>query len=328
MKKILILSLITCMILTGCGVGISMSDENTDMESSVGIFNVHTSYFDRYSIDKDEDSCEARGRLHQAADDGNCIITYVTAEDGDGSVKITGSMDCPRGNLRLVYKAPDGTETLIADGSDKAIDVRVDAAEGESSIGFVGDGESAVCDFRIKMVADGGVTFAGIMENDSVEDIEDMEIPEVPEEHEKPEKPEIPGGMERSGDMDEDVENIEMDLDNIDEDLEDTGLDEIENNWPESIRYYSNGSSANPMSTGFEIDAPMTVSISCATRGGKLRLKIVRHGLLGEIGETVYLDETNPDGEYTVELDKKGQYKVLFYAKEHVGSVEIIPENE
>lgn len=328
MKRIIILSLITCMMLTGCRVGISMSDENTDLESSVGIFNVHTSYFDRYSIDKDEDHCKVKGTLHQAADDDNGVITYITAENGDGSVNVTGSIRCTRGNLRLVYTAPDGTETLIAEGTDKKIDAQVNVAEGEGSIGFASDGERAVCDFGIKMETGDGVTFAGIMENDSVEDIEDMEIPEIPEEHEKPEKPEIPEDMEKSGDMDEDVKNIEVDLDHMDEDLEDAGLDEIENNWPEGIRYYSNGSSADPMSTGFEVDAPMAVSVSCATRGGKLRLKIVRHGVLGEIGETVYLDETNPDGEYTVELDKKGQYKVLFYAKEHVGSVEIIPENE
>ena len=324
MKKILILSLITCMLLSGCRVGISMSDKNTDKESSVGIFNVHTSYFDRYSINKDEDSCEAKGRLHQAADDDNCIITYLTAEGGDGIVNITGNMDCSRGNLRLVYTAPDGTETLIADGSTKAIDVRVDVTEGEGSIGFAGDGESAVCDFRIKMAADGGVTFAGIMENDSVEDIEDVEIPEIREEPEKPEKPERSEGTEKSKGMDENMENIETDMDDIGEDIEAGGLDQIEDNWPESIRYDGDGVYADPMSVQFQVDAPMTLSLSCVTRRGELRLKIVNNDTLKE----TYFDEMNPNGQYTVDIDKKGTYTMLFYAKWHVGSVEMSPGND
>ena len=324
MKKIIFLSLITCILLSGCRVGISMSDENTDMKSSVGIFNVRTSYFDRYSIDKDEDSCEAKGRLHQAADDDNCIITYMTAEDGDGSVNITGNMDCSRGNLRLIYKAPDGTETLIADGSAKAIDVRVDVAEGESSIGFVSDGESAVCDFRIKMAAKGGVTFASIMENDSTEDIEDMEIPDIREELEKPEKPERPEGIGKFEDRDESAENIKANMDDIDKDIEAGGLDQIEDNWPESIRYDGDGVYANPMSVQFQVDAPMTLSLSCVTRRGELRLKIVNNDTL----EETYFDEMNPNGQYTVDIDKEGTYTMLFYAKWHVGSVEMSPKDD
>ena len=276
MKKNIVLSIIICMFLSGCGIRVYEADESTDAELSVGIFDVETSYYDRYSMDSDEDSCKVKGTVHQAADDDYGVLTYITAVDGS-SVSVTGSMKCTKGNLRLVYTAPDGTETLIADGTDRKINAQVNVEEGEGSIGFTSDGEGAVCDFGIKMKTDGGATFASIMERERIEDI---------------------------------------------------GLDEIENNWPESICYYSNGSSANPMSTGFEVDAPMTVSVSCVTRDGKLRLKIVRHGVLGEIGETVYLDETNPDGEYVVELDKKGQYKVLFYAKEHVGSVAIIPEDD
>lgn len=101
MKRIIILSGVICILLSGCGVRIAMSDEDMNMESSVGIFNTYTSYFDRYSIDKEEDCVEAKGRLHQAADDDNSIITYLTAEDKDGSVNITGNMDCSRGSLRL-----------------------------------------------------------------------------------------------------------------------------------------------------------------------------------------------------------------------------------
>lgn len=288
MKKSIVLSIIICVILSGCGIRMSRADESTDEEWSVGIFNESTSFFDRYSMDRDEDSCKVKGTLHQATDDDYGVLTFITAVDGGSSVSVTGSMKCTKGTLRLVYTAPDGTETLIANGTDRKIDAQVDIAEGEGSIGFANDGEGAVCDFGIKMKTDGGATFDSIMERDEIEEEESIEP-----------------------------------------DLGDGGLGEVvENNWPESIRYHSNGCSANPMSTGFEVDAPLTLSVSCATRDGKLRLKIVRHSVLGEIGETVYFDETDPDGEYTVELDKEGQYRLLFYAKEHVGSAVIMPVEE
>ncbi len=304
MKKIIVLPLITCMFLSGCGFGISMSGEDADMESAAGIFDVHTSYYERYSIDQDEDVCEVKGTLRQAADDYNSVITYLTAEEGGGGVSVTGFIECRRGNLQLVYTAPDGTETLIAEDTDKKIDMQVDVTEGEGSIHFAGNGESAICDFRIKMKADASVRFTGIMEPEAAGMEEDPESQECIE----------------------DLDSAEMGVEDTLADIEDIGVDEIENNWPESIRYHSNGCSANPMSTGFEIDGPVTLSVSCATRSGKLRLKIVRHSILGEVGETVYFDERNPDGEYTVDLDKKGRYNLLFYAGEHVGSVEIIPE--
>lgn len=288
MKKSMAMLIVICVILSGCGIRMSRAGEGTDTELSVGIFNESTSFFDRYSMDRDEDSCKVKGTLHQAADDDYGVLTFITAVDGGSSVSVTGSMKCTKGNLRLVYTAPDGTETLIANGTDRKIDAQVDIAEGEGSIGFANDGEGAVCDFGIKMKTDGGATFDSIMERDEIEEEESIEP-----------------------------------------DLGDGGLGEVvENNWPESIRYHSNGCSANPMSTGFEVDAPVTLSVSCATRDGKLRLKIVRHSGLGEIGETVYFDETNPDGEYTVELDKEGQYRLLFYAKEHVGSAVIMPVEE
>lgn len=54
-------------------------------------------------------------------------------------------------------------------------------------------------------------------------------------------------------------------------------------------------------------------------------MKIVSGGLAGE---EVYFDEVNPDGIYTVDLDRKGTYRALFYAKYHVGSVEIVAADE
>lgn len=289
MKRVTALLVITCMLFSGCGVRISTADEEVNIESSVGLFNQHTSYFDRYSSEKDETTCKVKGILHQAADDRNGVITYVTAQDGIGSMAITGSMNCTKGGLRLVYMSQDGTETLISDGTKRKIDTQIDVAEGEGSICFASNGESSVCEFNIKMEAGNGVTFANIMEE---------------------------GESTR-----EDLQDAEESL----KDIEDINLDEIENNWPESIRYSGNGVYADPMSVSFEVEEPMTLSVSCITTGGKLRLKIVDND---NFAETVYFDENDPVGTYTVTIDKKGTYKVLIYAKYHKGSVEIKPMAE
>lgn len=102
--------------------------------------------------------------------------------------------------------------------------------------------------------------------------------------------------------------------------MEELGIRELEENWPESICYNADGVYGYPLYTEIDIDTPMTLSVSCETLDGSLHLKI-RNADTKEI----YFDEKNPDGEYTVNIDKAGTYQILFYAKEHVGSVEIVP---
>lgn len=101
---------------------------------------------------------------------------------------------------------------------------------------------------------------------------------------------------------------------------EELGIRELAENWPESICYNADGVYGYPLYTEIEIDTPMTLSISCETLAGSLHLKIVNADT-----KEVCFDEKNPDGEYTVNIDKAGTYQILFYAKEHVGSVEIVP---
>lgn len=284
MKKITVFTMIACMLLSGCGAGVPAPGKNA------GILNVHTSYFDDYSMDKDENTCKVRGTVHQAADDRNGVITCVTAEGGNGSIAVTGSMECTEGNIRLLYMAPDGTETLIAEGIDGKIDAQVDVAEGEGNICFASDGKSAVCRFDIKMEAGECVRFSGSMEETE--------------------------GMEETESM-EDVEDI-----GDTGDIEEIAIEAVEDNWPESILYNSDGIYADPLSVTFEINQPTTLSLDCKTRDGKLRMEIA--GAEGSDKET-YFDETDPEGIYTVAIDKAGKYQILFYARYHVGSVEITP---
>lgn len=114
------------------------------------------------------------------------------------------------------------------------------------------------------------------MENTEIP--EELETPEQLENTEIPEDQDIP----KDQDISEEPENKEApedlkalkELENI-EIPEDIGMEEIiEDNWPESIRYHADSVYANPMSVTFQIDEPMTLSLVCKTRDGRLRLKL------------------------------------------------------
>lgn len=349
MRKTTILAVVTaavCILISGCGAGITISGDGFAVEASQGFFNEHSTYFERYSSEREENTCRVRGTIHQAADDQNGELILVTAEGGNGSMAVTGSMKCEKGGIRLIYIAPDGTETLIAEGTTRKMDVQVDVAEGEGEITFASGGESSVCTFDIKVEAGENVNFSGSMEEEeSIENIEDTEklkntkniempeVMEVPEAMEMPEVTEAPEAAEsperRKAKPDFTQENDELEkpekpLNEIDG-LESIGIEEIEDNWPENIRYHADGLYADPMTVTFQIDDPVTVSLACRTRDGMLRLKLIGP----ENSERkVCFDETDPDGTYTVKLDRPGEYQALFYAERHVGSVEIVPVEE
>lgn len=355
MRKTTILAVVTaavCILISGCGAGITMSGEGFAVEASRGFFNEHSTYFERYSSEREENTCRVRGTIHQAADDQNGELILVTAEGGNGSMAVTGSMKCEKGSIRLIYIAPDGTETPIAEGTARKLDVQVDVAEGEGEITFASDGENSVCTFDIKVEAGENVNFSDSMEEGAstenseyiekpknmknIETPETMEVPEameMPEVMEAPEVKEVPEGAEAPERMkakpdftqeNDELEKPEKPLNEIDG-LESIGIEEIEDNWPESIRYHADGLYADPMTVTFQIDDPVTVSLACRTRDGKLRLKLIGPE---NSEKKVCFDETNPDGTYTVKLDRPGEYQALFYAEHHVGSVEIVPVEE
>lgn len=109
--------------------------------------------------------------------------------------------------------------------------------------------------------------------------------------------------------MEAELESMQDSSRSIDEDLEDFRIDEIEDSWPENIRYSGDGVYADPLIVSFEIDEPVTLSVACVTTSGKLRLKIVDDD---NFGNTVYFDETDPNGTYTVDIDKNGTYRKPF----------------
>lgn len=116
----------------------------------------------------------------------------------------------------------------------------------------------------------------------------------------------------------EDIAAIEL-TKNI-ETTEQLGIKELTNNWPENVYYNANGVYADPLSTTIEITEPVTLTLSAVAMDGSLQLKIINQDTY-----EVCMDEKDPDGEYTVSLDQPGDYTILFYAKEHVGSIDIVP---
>lgn len=178
-----------------------------------------------------------------------------------------------------------------------------------------------------------GFPVQGSSERVGAEDIEKPESVEQAgdaEEADNTEQAEDVEGTEQAGDAEE-TDNTEQP-----EDMADSGSDglgrldglknmdirELANNWPESITYDADGVWASPLFTTMEMKQPVTLSITCVTLDGRLQLKIVNQDT-----EEVCFNEKNPDGTYEVKLDQAGTYQVLFYAREHVGSVEIVPEN-
>lgn len=302
MKKIIIALVIVSIFLTGCKSTkpAALYVEAGKVVQPKGIFHVDTSYFDQYHAEKVGSTYKVSGRIYQGAEDQNGSLTLVTVPASGGCVTVTGNMDCVEGNIRLVYTAFDKTEILIAEGSTQEIDVTIDLPEGKGVIGFVGDGESAVCEFIISMKAGEGVALESTPEEENQEQSVDREETEDDEESESAEQ------LER-------VERLEG--------IESLKIKELADNWPESICYHADGLYADPLSTEIEIDTPMTLSVSGVTLDGSLRLEIVNDDT-----DEVCFDEKNPDGEYTVTVEKAGMYRVLFYAKEHVGRVDIVPE--
>lgn len=305
MKKIILALVIVSVFLTGCtSTKSALYAEAGMVAQPKGIFHVDTSYFDQYHAERVGSTYKVSGRIYQGAEDQNGILTFVTVPAIGGCVTVTGNMDCVEGNIRLVYTASDKTEILIAEGSAQEIDVTIDLPEGKGVIGFAGDGESAVCEFIISMKAGEGVALKE--DGESTTESENREQSVDREETEAVEKTESMEQLER-------VEQLE--------DIESLKIKELADNWPESICYHADGLYADPLSTEIEIDTPMTLSVSGVTLDGSLRLEIVNDDT-----DEVCFEEKNPDGEYTVTIEKVGTYQVLFYAKEHVGRVDIVPE--
>lgn len=69
-------------------------------------------------------------------------------------LSVTGTLKCTKGNIRLIFQAPDGTETILAecenreDNEEIAVALTVTAPAGKSVFYF--SGTNSVCDFSLE----------------------------------------------------------------------------------------------------------------------------------------------------------------------------------
>ena len=94
----------------------------------------------------------------------------------------------------------------------------------------------------------------------------------------------------------------------------------IVDKWPDSLSCVSNGMTAEPYSVSIAIDEPMELSVSCIREEGKIDMQIT------DADGNIYFDEKKMQmDDYTVTIDKTGDYTVAFYAKAWYGKITIKP---
>lgn len=147
MKKTFIMLLILAVLGTGCSQG------------GRGLIDVSTSYFNNYTAETSGGCRVVRGELYQAAGDDNGRIFNQVEAERDTLITVTGTMRCQKGNVKLVYTAPDGTQTVLAESGEEAVKTDAALKEGTGTIGFAGDGKEAVCTFELMFEQAEGVAY-------------------------------------------------------------------------------------------------------------------------------------------------------------------------
>ena len=121
------------------------------------------------------------------------------------------------------------------------------------------------------------------------------------------------------------TESMESSL-GIEEIGEMSAIEDISNpvtdNWPESIRFDSEGMSAELYEFPLTIEEPMELSLSCITESGTLNMWIEDVS-----GRKIFNEKDIQTDDYMVSIDKAGTYTVFLKAKYYYGSFVITPHN-
>ncbi len=96
----------------------------------------------------------------------------------------------------------------------------------------------------------------------------------------------------------------------------------VTDNWPESIRFDSEGMSAELYEFPLTIEESMELSLSYITESGTLNMWIEDSG-----GRKIFNEKDIQTDDYTVSVDKAGTYTVFLKAKYYYGSFVITPHN-
>ncbi len=281
-KRNLLLSVCLCICLGGCS------------NITVGAVNIasSTTFFEKYSAERTEESYNVKGTVHQMKADHNGCLAQVKAQN-DTVIHISGTLSREKGNLELIYEAPDKTQILIADADTETLDQDVPVKKGSGAIRFEPAGEDAVYDFKLQMSQVEGVRYGG-----------EVDLPELP----------LP---------EETLPALESDENREKEELPDIGEPDspiLEDDWPEKIGREDEGMTAHSLSFIIPIEEPVTLRIDCTTDSGSLNMRIV------DVAGKVYFDEKKISTQtYEVEIDRTGNYQVIIDAERHVGSFWISP---
>lgn len=186
--------LVPLLFLSGC----AMMPAEGYSESSVKVFGSHAAYYNDFTAQSDGDGYLVQGTAHLGTDYDNPIVRMSAEEETTAAV--TGLVDCKEGSLRLVYTAPDGTETVLAECEDASLetfDVSLTVTEEESTLKLSGNGEYEVCKFEILIEGDDITFYLGRSGKGGTPKEETIEIPEIPEVPENQEIPEVPDAQEK-----------------------------------------------------------------------------------------------------------------------------------
>ena len=250
--------------------------------------NYGSSYFSQYSAQKHNGQSQIQGTVYLTENDA--LLETVNVEK-ETTITIMGYIGSVEGDARLIYTAEGGTEILIADCDNSSFDRTITVPAGKGNISFSAYSPKAVCDFDIQILWGDDVSFkTESMESSLAIEAELSETEELPE----------------IGEMSaiEDISNP------------------VTDNWPESIRFDSEGMSAELYEFPLTIEEPMELSLSYITESGTLNMWIEDTS-----GRKIFNEKDIQTDDYTVSIDKAGTYTVFLKAKYYYGSFVITPHN-
>ncbi len=310
------------LLLTGCAA----MPAGEYSESAAQVFGSHSACYNDFTAQEDKDGYLVSGTLHLGTDADSSVVRMKAEEETTATVK--GLVDCKEGNLRLIYTAPDGTETVIAEceeASRETFNASLTVTKEESALELAGSGKYEVCAFEMLIAGDNLTFYLGSCAEDEMPEMtEDFDTMEIPEE---PGKPEASDTMEIPEEPEKPEASDTMEIPDTTEIPKEPGLQEIadrmENdpiidNWPESIRCAAEGLNGEPLLFEMEIEEPRTLAISCITEKGKLRIQIQDSD-----GNIVFNEEKIKREDFEALIDTPGLYTVYVWAEQFYGMFEI-----
>ena len=252
------------------------------------LFNYSSSYFSQYSAGRHNGQSQIQGTVYLME---NGAVLETANVEKETTITVMGYIGSVEGDARLIYTAEDGTEILIADCDNSSFDTTITVPAGAGNISFAAYSPRAVCDFDIQILWGDDVS----LKTESVDSLLGIEA-ELPETER----------LSEIGEMSaiEDISNP------------------VTDNWPESIRFDSEGMSAELYEFPLTIEEPMELSLSYITESGTLNMWIEDSG-----GRKIFNEKDIQTDDYTVSIDKAGTYTVFLKAKYYYGSFVIIPRN-